>query len=60
MYKIKAFNKMYTYISADIEIKIRPCIYTEIHFKESVHTIIETGKSSLCRVDQQAGNSFRS
>lgn len=31
-------------------------IYKEISFKESVHMIIQNGKSQICRVGWQGGN----
>lgn len=37
------------------------CLYLvrEIYFKESAHTVVEPGKSKVCRVGQQAGGPKR-
>ena len=32
---------------------------TKIYFKELAHTMVETGRSKLCRVCQQAGDTGR-
>lgn len=34
-------------------------VYIEIYFKELAHEIVGAGKSELCSIGQQAGNSDR-
>ena len=56
---VHTYKMIYMYKDIKIYIHIHVYMYKEIYFKESVNTMMETGKPKICRMGQQLGDAGR-